>query len=60
MWKECKAAAERANAIVNNSDGSVLWFDKYESTWIRSVYSFPLFCSSNESKSHHRQPRTFP
>lgn len=40
MWKECQAATERANAIVNNSDDSVLWFDKFGSNWIKSLGSF--------------------
>ena len=43
MWKECQAATERANAIVNNSDDSVLWFDKFGSNWIKSFGSFLLF-----------------
>ena len=42
MWKECRAATERANAIVNNSDDSVLWFDKFGSNWIKSFGSFPF------------------
>ena len=40
VWKECRAATERANAIVNNSDDSVLWFDKFGSNWIKSFGSF--------------------
>ena len=40
MWKECRAATARANAIVNNSDDSVLWFDKFGSNWIKSFGSF--------------------
>ena len=43
IWKECREATERANAIVNNSDDSVLWFDKFGSKWIKS---FGLFLSS--------------
>ena len=42
MWNEYRAATERANAIVNNSDDSVLWFDKFGSNWIKS---FGLFLS---------------
>ena len=39
-WKECHAATERANAIIHNSDDSVLWFDKFGSNWIKSIGSF--------------------
>lgn len=40
MWKECRTATERANAIIDNSDDSVLWFDKFGSNWIKSFGSF--------------------
>ena len=43
MWKECRAATERANAIINNSDDSVLLFDKFGSKWIGSfLFLLPL------------------
>ena len=47
MWKECRAATERANAIINNSDDSVLWFDKFGSNWIKSLglFFFPFLPS---------------
>ena len=62
MWKECRAATERANAIINNSDDSVLWFDKYGSNWIKSFGSFSpsLFPSIHQTKSSHRKLPTFP
>jgi len=62
MWKECQAATERANAIINNSDDSVLWFDKFGSNWIKSFGSFlsssPSFFHSNWNFPPNRQPQT--
>ncbi|KAF9560486.1 carnitine acetyltransferase [Agrocybe pediades] len=40
--KECKGAIERANAIVENSDDSVLWFDKYGTDWIKNYGCYKL------------------
>lgn len=37
IWKECGAATERANKIMNDSDDSVLWYEKYGTEWIKSV-----------------------
>jgi len=37
IWKECQDATRRANAIMENSDDSVLWFDKYGSNWIKGL-----------------------
>ena len=50
VWKDCQAATERANAIINNSDNSVLWFDKFGSNWIKSfgLFLFLFFHPSNE------------
>ena len=45
--EKMRKESQRANAIVNNSDDSVLWFGKFGSTW-------------NVTKSHHRQLQTFP
>jgi Choline/Carnitine o-acyltransferase len=65
MWKECQAATERANAIVNNSDDSVLWFDKFGSNWINSFGSFLLFLLPSSKLNFfclifiHRQLQTF-
>jgi len=45
IWKECQDATRRANAIMENSDDSVLWFEKYGSNWIKGVgmlFSIPL------------------
>ena len=47
MWKECRAATERANAIINNSDDSVLWFDNFGSSWIKSFGLFLFFLFSS-------------
>ena len=62
-WKECLAATERANAIINNSDDSVLWFDKFGSNWIKSFGLFLFLFSSVQrtlrySHSHHTQAIT--
>ena len=43
MWKECRAATERANAIINNSDDSVLWFDSLGVNGLVRSSSFFLF-----------------
>jgi len=32
--KECDGAIQRANAIVDNSDDSVLWFDNFGTDWM--------------------------
>ncbi|KAF8150795.1 acyltransferase ChoActase/COT/CPT [Crassisporium funariophilum] len=37
IWKECQAATERANKILENSDDSVLWFKKFGNDWIKSL-----------------------
>lgn len=37
MKRECQLATERANAIVENSDDSVMWFDKFGTDWIKSI-----------------------
>jgi hypothetical protein len=60
MWKECQAATERANAIVNNSDDSVLWFDKFGSNWIKSFGLFLLFVvhRTKLNPSSHQQATT--
>ena len=49
MWKECLAATERANAIISNSDDSVLWFDKFGSNWIKSFGLFLFFRPSKRT-----------
>lgn len=40
MWKECNLAYKRATAILDNSDDSVLWFEKYGTDWIKNVGAF--------------------
>ena len=35
VW-ECNTATERANAIIDNSDDSVLHFRKFGSNWIKN------------------------
>lgn len=50
IWKECQAATERANAIINNSDDSVLWFDKFGSNWIKSFGLFLFLFSLHRTK----------
>ena len=47
--KECVAARERADAIMHDSDASVLWFDKFGTEWIKSVGE--LCCLSCRSSS---------
>lgn len=37
MQKECQLATERANTLVENSDDSAMWFDKFGTNWIKSV-----------------------
>ncbi|KAF8969174.1 acyltransferase ChoActase/COT/CPT [Flammula alnicola] len=37
IWKECLAATDRANAIIDNSDDSVLWFENYGTDWIKNI-----------------------
>lgn len=37
LRKECVAAEARAISIVQNSDDSVLWFDKYGTDWIKNI-----------------------
>ena len=47
IWKECDSAAKRAERIIDNSDDSVLWFDKYGTDWIKSIstlYTVFLAC----------------
>lgn len=34
--KQCAAAEDRARAIVDDSDDSVLWFDGYGTEWIKN------------------------
>jgi len=46
MWKECDKATERANAIVEDSDDTVLWFNGYGSDWIKSVGKSYLYWST--------------
>ena len=65
IWKECRAATERANAIINDSDDSVLWFDKFGSNWIKSFglfFSFPPFIKAKSSPSpiHAQATTNFP
>lgn len=36
-WQECDAAIGRANAIVEDSDDSVLYYEKYGSNWIKNL-----------------------
>jgi hypothetical protein len=62
IWKECRAATARANSIINNSDDSVLWFDKFGSNWIKSfgsfLFPFPSESNTKNSLSHHAQAIT--
>lgn len=37
MWKECKLAQDRATKIVEDSDDSVIWFEKYGADWIKNI-----------------------
>jgi len=37
---ECQKAEERAKAIIDNSDDSVLWFTDYGTEWIKDVAKF--------------------
>lgn len=37
LWRECRDATQRANEIMENSDDSVLWFEKYGSKWIKGL-----------------------
>ena len=63
IWKECRAATERANAIINDSDDSVLWFDKFGSNWIKSFglfLFFSPFLNLLRLSSMRRQLQTFP
>ncbi len=36
IWLECNAATKRANAIIGNSDDSVLHFKKFGANWIKN------------------------
>jgi hypothetical protein len=36
VWQECKAAAERAKTIIDESDDSVLYFENFGANWIKS------------------------
>ena len=67
MWKECRAATQRANATIDNSDDSVLWFNKFGSDWIKSFGLFLSFPPFHPSKLKflrllfiRRQLQTFP
>ncbi|KAF9003446.1 ribonuclease H-like domain-containing protein [Cyathus striatus] len=42
VWKECKAAEQGALNIINNLDGSVLWFLEYSTNWIKNDVHFSL------------------
>jgi len=35
-WRECNGAAERAKAIIDDSDDSILYFEKFGANWIKS------------------------
>lgn len=35
IWRECGQARRHADAIINDSDDSVLWFDGYGTDWIK-------------------------
>lgn len=37
LRRECVEAAARARNILENSDDSVLWFDKYGTDWIKNI-----------------------
>lgn len=37
IWKECRMATDRANAIIEDSDDSVLWFEKFGTDWIKTI-----------------------
>jgi len=41
IWKECRMATDRANAILEDSDDSVLWFEKFGTDAIR-MSNFPV------------------
>jgi hypothetical protein len=44
-WQECKAAAERAKSIIDDSDDSVLYFEKFGANWIKDFgRRFPSAC----------------
>lgn len=50
LLQECDAATGRANAIIEDSDDSVLYYEKYGSDWIKSVGKegilfTPLLCN---------------
>ncbi|KAF9485148.1 acyltransferase ChoActase/COT/CPT [Pholiota conissans] len=42
IWKECNMAYNRAISILNNSDDSVLWYEKYGTEWIKSIGGYKL------------------
>ena len=44
--EQCKLAELRANAIIEDSDSSVLWFDNYGTRWIKDHGEPPLFLFS--------------
>lgn len=37
IWKECRMATDRANAIIEDSDDSVLWFENFGTDWIKEI-----------------------
>ncbi|CAA7266960.1 unnamed protein product [Cyclocybe aegerita] len=40
LWKESRAAANRATKVLENSDDSVLWFEKYGTDWIKGMGNY--------------------
>ncbi|PPQ99150.1 hypothetical protein CVT24_009340 [Panaeolus cyanescens] len=42
IWKECEQAKRRAEAIIQDSDDSVLWFDGYGTEWIKNFGGYKL------------------
>jgi carnitine O-acetyltransferase len=58
IWKECNMATNRANAIIEDSDDSVLWFEKFGTDAIR-MSSFSIVVELYQHLSWNRQLQAF-